>query len=59
MRHVWRRRGIVTSFGGVKPEGQKSLGKPRRRCGNNIKTDLKEIGKIGVDCIHLHQDRDM
>ena len=27
-----------------KPEGQKSLGIPRRRCENNIKVDLKEMG---------------
>jgi hypothetical protein len=26
------------------PEGQKSLGKPRRRCEDNIKMDFKEIG---------------
>jgi len=41
-----------------KPEGQKLFGKPRRRCENNIKKDLKEIGKVGVDYIHLDQDRD-
>jgi len=49
----------LTGFGGGKPEEQKSLGKPTRRCENNIKTDLKEIRKEGVDYIHLNQDRDM
>jgi hypothetical protein len=27
-----------------KYEGRRSLGKPRRRCEDNIKIDLKEIG---------------
>jgi hypothetical protein len=26
--------------------------------GDNIKTDLKEIGWEGVNCLHLAQDRD-
>jgi hypothetical protein len=26
--------------------------------GDNIKIDLREIGRKGVDCIHLAQDRD-
>jgi hypothetical protein len=32
-----------------KPEGKRPLGKTRRRWGNNIKTDLVEIGLGGVD----------
>jgi hypothetical protein len=27
-----------------KPEGKRPLGRPRRRCVNNIKMDLREIG---------------
>jgi hypothetical protein len=27
-----------------KPEGKRSLGRPRRRCEDGIKIDLKEIG---------------
>ena len=27
-----------------KPEGKRSLGRPRRRWGNNIKMDLQEVG---------------
>jgi hypothetical protein len=27
-----------------KPEGKRSLGRPRRRWGDNIKMDLREIG---------------
>jgi hypothetical protein len=39
-----------------KPEGKKPLGRPRRRCMDNIKMDLREIGWDGVNWIE--QDRD-
>jgi hypothetical protein len=35
------------------PEGNKLLGRPRRRWENNIKMDLREIGWGGMDCIDL------
>jgi hypothetical protein len=41
-----------------KPEGKRSLGGPRRRWVNNIKTDLREIGWGNVDWIDLAQDSD-
>jgi hypothetical protein len=41
-----------------KPEGRRSLGRPRRRWEDNIKKDLGEIGFGDVDWIHLAQDRD-
>jgi hypothetical protein len=41
-----------------KPEGNRSLGRPRRRCVDNIRMDLLEIGWCGVDYIGLAQDRD-
>jgi hypothetical protein len=41
-----------------KPEGNRPLGRPRRRWKDNIKTDLREIGWGGMDWIHLAQDRD-
>jgi hypothetical protein len=41
-----------------KPEGKRPLGRPRRRWGNDIKMDLREIGWDGMDCIDLAQDRD-
>jgi hypothetical protein len=41
-----------------KPEGRRSLGRPRRRWVSNIKKDLSEIGWGGVDWIGLAQDRD-
>jgi hypothetical protein len=41
-----------------KPEGKRSLGRPRHRLVDNIKMDLLEIGWGGVDWICLAQDRD-
>jgi hypothetical protein len=32
-----------------KPEGRRSLGRPRRRWEDNIKMDLQEIGEKGMD----------
>jgi hypothetical protein len=39
-------------------EGRRLLGRPRRRCEDNIKMDLREIGFGDVDWIDLVQDRD-
>jgi hypothetical protein len=39
-------------------EGKQSLGRPRSRLENNIKTDLREIERAGMDWIDLAQDRD-
>jgi hypothetical protein len=36
------RRGISRDLVG-KPEGRRSLGRPRRRWGDNIKMDLQEL----------------
>ena len=41
-----------------KPEGKRSLGRPWRRCEDNIKMDLQEVGCSGMDWIDLAQDRD-
>jgi hypothetical protein len=40
-----------------KPEGKRLLGRPRRRCIDNIKRDLLEIGLSVVDWIGMAQDR--
>jgi hypothetical protein len=66
-----RRAGHVARMGEVrgaysilvgKPEGRKSLGRPRRRWEDNIKMDLREILREirfgDVDWLHLAQDRD-
>jgi hypothetical protein len=41
-----------------KPEGKRSLGRPRRRWVDNIRTDLLEVGCGYMDWIGLAQDRD-
>jgi hypothetical protein len=41
-----------------KPESKRPPGRPRRRFVDNIKTDLREIGRDGMDWIDLAQDRD-
>jgi hypothetical protein len=41
-----------------KPEGERSLRRPRRRWADNIKIDLREIEWDGVDWVDLAQDRD-
>ena len=40
-----------------KPEGKRPLGRPRRRWGDNIKMDLREVGE-GGDWMALVQGRD-
>jgi hypothetical protein len=40
-----------------RPEGRRSLGRPRSRWEENIKLDLQEVG-WGMDWIELTQDRD-
>jgi len=42
----------------MKSEGKRSFGRPRRRCEDNIRTDLIEIGWEGVDWVHMAHDRD-
>jgi hypothetical protein len=41
-----------------RPEGRRPLGRPRRRCEDNIKMDLQVVGCLGMDWIELAQDRD-
>jgi len=40
-----------------KPEGKRPLGRPRRRWENNIKLNLRELGR-GGNWMELAQDRD-
>jgi hypothetical protein len=42
-----------------RPEGRRTLGRPRRRWEDNIKMNLMEIRFGYVDWIHLAWDRDM
>jgi hypothetical protein len=38
-------------------KGRDHIGRHRRRCENNIKMGLREIRFVGVDWIHVAQDR--
>jgi hypothetical protein len=41
-----------------KPEGKRPLGRPRCRCVDNIKMDLRKIRWDGMNWINVAQDRD-
>jgi hypothetical protein len=48
-------RGVYRVLVG-RPEGKRTLGKPRRRWEDNIKMDLREIGidgRTGFDCLRI------
>jgi hypothetical protein len=49
-------RGVCRVLVG-RPEGKRPLGRPRRSWENNIKMDLRDIGIVGANWIHLAQDR--
>jgi hypothetical protein len=51
-----KRNAYTISMG--KLEGNRPLGRPRRRWVNNIKMDLRKIRWRGMDWIDLAQDRD-
>jgi hypothetical protein len=55
--HMGERRGIYRVLVG-KPEGKRSLGRPRHIWEDNIKMDLQEVGCGGMDWIELTQNRD-
>jgi len=50
-------RGVYRVLVG-KPEGERPLGRPRRRWEDNIKMELQEVRCGGMDWIKLAQDRD-
>jgi hypothetical protein len=51
------RRGVYRVLLG-KSEGKRPLGKPGRRCEDNIKMDLQEERCGSMDWVDLAQDRD-
>jgi hypothetical protein len=40
------------------PEGKRPLGRPRRSWMDNIKMDLREVGRDGMDWIDVVRNRD-
>ena len=50
-------RGVYRVLVG-KPEGKSPLRRPRRRCVDNIRMDLQQVGCGYIDWIGLAQDRD-
>jgi len=55
--HMGEERGVYRVLLG-KPEGRRSLGRPRCRLVDNIRMDLQEVGCGYMDWIGLAQDRD-
>jgi len=51
------RRGLYRVLVG-KPEGKRPLGRPSRRCEDNILIVLQEVGCGDMDWIELAKDRD-
>ena len=54
---IGEERGVYRVLVG-KPEGKRPLGRPRRRCVDNIRMDLQKVGCGYMDWIGLAQDRD-
>jgi hypothetical protein len=55
--HMGEDRGVHRVLVG-KPEGKRTLGRPRRRWGDNIKMDLYEVGGGRGDWMELAQNRE-
>jgi hypothetical protein len=51
------KRGVYRVLVG-KPEGKRPLGRPRRRWEDNIKMDLQEVGRGGMEWIDLAEVKD-
>jgi hypothetical protein len=63
----WRMSGACSTYGTDekciqsfhrRPEGKRSLGRPRRRWKDNVRIDHREIGWRSMDWMHVAQDRD-
>ena len=57
MAHMEEGRGVHKVLVG-KPEGKRPLRRPSRRCEDNIKMYLEEVGRGCGDWMELAQDRD-
>jgi hypothetical protein len=59
MWHVWRKGEVYTMcWWGGETEGNRPLGRPRRRWEDTIKMDLQEVKGGCGDWMELAQDRD-
>ena len=58
MWRVWVRRGRCIGFWWGKPKGRRPLGNLRRRCVDNIRMDLQEVGCGYMDRNGLAQDKE-
>jgi hypothetical protein len=56
--HMGEERNVYRVLMG-KPEGKRPLGRVRRRRGDGIRIDLREIGWGSVDWIQLAQSREL
>ena len=54
--HLVEGRGVHNVLVG-KPEGNRPLGRQRRRCEDNIKMDLQEVGRGCGDWMELAQEK--
>jgi hypothetical protein len=54
---MWKRRGAYRVLV-KKPEGRRTLGRPRHKWENNIKMYLREVGWGSMHWINLVEDRD-
>ena len=54
---VGERRGVQRALVG-KPEGKRPLGRPRRKCEENIKMDFQAVIFGVTECVVLAHDRD-
>ena len=55
MARMGERRGVYRVLVG-KPEGKRTLGRPRRRWEDHIKMDLQEVGCGDVDSWRAHMN---
>jgi hypothetical protein len=57
MWYTWGRGEVITGIWEGGPKVKRPVGRPRRRCEDNIKMDLRETGIDGANCIRVAQDR--